>query len=74
MKATLEFNLPEEEEEHLDAIHGTDWKLVVWDLDQLLRSYIKYGTDQCEDNKDSAFLKIRDELHSIIENKRLVLD
>jgi hypothetical protein len=30
MKATLEFKLPDEEQEHLDAIHGTDWKLVVW--------------------------------------------
>lgn len=30
MKATLEFTLPEEAEEHLSAVHGSGWKLVVW--------------------------------------------
>jgi hypothetical protein len=75
MKATLEFNLPEEAVDHIDAVNGTDWKLVAWDLDQLLRNYIKYGScDQCEDNRYSAFEHIRNELHSIIETKGLVLD
>jgi hypothetical protein len=40
MKAILEFNLPEEEKDHLDAVNGTNWKLVVWDIDQLLRNYL----------------------------------
>jgi hypothetical protein len=73
-KATLEFNLPEEADDHLDAVNGTLWKLVAWDLDQMLRNYTKYGYDQCEDNKYAAFEHIRSELHSIIETKNLNLD
>lgn len=74
MKGILEFNLPEETTEHLDALQGTDWKLVAWDIDQILRNAIKYGCDQCEDDKYSAFEYIRSELHSIIETKGLNLD
>jgi hypothetical protein len=74
-KAILEFNLPEEQHEHNDAVHGTDWKLVVWDLDQTLRNYLKYGgVDQCEDNKYAAFEFLRSELHAILESKGLILD
>jgi hypothetical protein len=75
MKAILEFNLPEEEIEHKDAINGTSWKLVAWDLDQLLRNYIKYNSvDDCENNRYAAFEKVREELHNIIEAKGLILD
>ena len=74
MKAILEFNLPEEQDYHLDAVNGTLWKLVAWDVDQLLRNYLKYGCDQVEDNKYAAFEYLRSELHSIIETKNLTLD
>lgn len=42
MKATIEFNLPEEQSEHLAAVHAMDWKLVVWNFDQMLRRLIKH--------------------------------
>jgi hypothetical protein len=75
MKAILEFNLPEEELEHKDALEGTSWKLVAWDLDQLLREYLKYGScDQCQDNKYAAIEHIREQLHGIIETRGLILD
>ena len=43
MKATLTFDLPDERSEHLAAVHGLDWALVVWTLDQELRARIKHG-------------------------------
>lgn len=43
MKSTLEFDLPEESGELQDALDGTKWKLVVWDILQDLRSRVKYG-------------------------------
>ena len=43
MKATLEFNLPEDEEQLFAANKGMDWALVVWDIDQLLRNKLKHG-------------------------------
>ena len=43
MRATLEFNLPEEREDHNLAIHGLDFALVCWDMDVKLRNWLKYG-------------------------------
>ena len=43
MKAVLEFNLPEERIEHLRAVQaGAAWSTLS-DIDQHLRSIIKYG-------------------------------
>ena len=42
MKATLQFNLPEEKEQFSTANRGMDWALVVWEIDQLLRNKLKY--------------------------------
>ena len=43
MKATLEFNLPEEQAEHYCAIKGADMLNVLWELKTELRSMLKYG-------------------------------
>ena len=43
MKATLSFNLPEESIEHLDALHGHEWKAIVYSLHNGLRNAIKHG-------------------------------
>jgi hypothetical protein len=43
MKATLEFNLPEEQAEHYCAIKGADMLNVLWELRAELRSMLKYG-------------------------------
>jgi hypothetical protein len=43
MKATLEFNLPEEQAEHYFAIKGADILNVLWELKAELRSMLKYG-------------------------------
>jgi hypothetical protein len=40
MKATLEFD---EQDELMDAINGSKWRLVVWELDQDLRGIVKHG-------------------------------
>jgi hypothetical protein len=72
-KAVLEFNLPEEEQEHRDAIEGTSWKLTVWDLDQILHNALKHGCDQCQDNRDAAFEYIRNELHNTLDYHKLSL-
>jgi len=72
-KAILEFNLPEEEQEHRDAIEGTMWKLAMWDIDQILRNAIKHGCDQCEDNKYAAFEYIRKEIYNSLDSYKLSL-
>lgn len=44
MKATLEFNLPEEEHEHKYALAGTDALLALDEIRNEIRSYLKYGS------------------------------
>jgi len=43
MKTILEFNLPEEEEEFLLAFNGARYAIALDELDNWLRSKIKYG-------------------------------
>ena len=46
MKATLEFNLPEDELDLSNAINGNKFKLILWDMDQHLRNIVKYGENE----------------------------
>jgi len=46
MKATIEFNLPEDEEQFNAANKGMDWALLAWDIDQLLRKKLKNSFQQ----------------------------
>ena len=69
MKATLEFNLPEEQYEFNNAIKGGDWKDVCWQMDQYLRKHIKYDESLSEEQL-RVYEGIREELYSfMIENK-----
>jgi len=68
MKATLEFNLPEDKPEFNNAIKGGDWKHVCWEMDQYLRKEIKYNDDN-SDYKIKVLEKVREELNGfMIEN------
>ena len=49
MKATLEFNLPEDKVDFDLALQGSDWKHVCWEMDQLLRKRIKYDESLSEE-------------------------
>ena len=74
-KATLQFDLPEEHQEHQDAIHGSEWKDVVWDIDQFLRNKLKYEMHEYNDKSCyDIFEEIRSELWEIINSKNLNLD
>ena len=68
MKATLEFDLPEEATEHMAAVQGMEWKLLVFNFDQQLRSHIKYG------GAPKTIENIRDELREAIADAGLSLD
>jgi hypothetical protein len=45
MKATLEFNLPEERDEHLQAVMAGRLWCDLGEVAQLLRSHYKHGVD-----------------------------
>ena len=52
MKATLEFDLPEEQVEFNLAVNGNKWSFVAWKIDQELRSKIKYSESITEEQRD----------------------
>lgn len=70
-KIILEFDSVEENAEANNALRGSDWKSVVWEIDQYLRNKIKY----CPDDEDpAAFQVLRDRLHQLLNSLNLNLD
>ena len=67
MKATLTFNLPEEEEEHRSALDGAQWKSAVEYMRGWLRDQIKY-------HNNAHMEAVRDELIALLEERNLTLD
>ena len=59
MKATLEFNLPEDQEEFNHATNGFNYYHALWEMDQWLRSEYKY-------NGKEEMYEVRNKLRKII--------
>lgn len=64
MKAILKFNLPEEQFEFKSAQRGGDYYAFLWELDQELRGYLKYG--HTFKTPDEVIEKIREELSKAV--------
>ena len=45
MKATLEFNLPEDTYEYMRAAQANDAWMALYEIDNMLRNLLKYGGD-----------------------------
>ena len=75
MKATLEFNLPEDHIEFEMAVNGSKMHSVLWEMDQWLRAQYKYMPDE-EYSKDKyeTFEKCRDKLREIMFENGLKFD
>ena len=72
MKAILEFNLPEEQDDHRVALDGWKWRAVVSDIAVKLRGALKYGDDLTPES--SACLEtLREELFQLIADRNLNL-
>jgi len=66
MKATLEFNLPEETNEHLRAIHANEAWSTLYDIDNILRNLLKHG--------DYRYKTVEELATAIREEARVALD
>lgn len=69
MKAILEFNLPEEYYEHKSALQGANLRLIISNLDNMLRGYLKHG--HSFKNADEALESIRANLHEDLEDHNI---
>lgn len=70
MKATLTFD---EEDELMDAVNGYKYKLALWDLNQYLRSEMKYNDNLTPEEYEYAE-KVREKLFELINDYNLNLD
>jgi hypothetical protein len=66
MKAILEFNLPEDDEEFEVASKAMDWAILAWDIDQFIRNKVKY-----EQDREGVLQLVRNELNFQMEEKGL---
>ena len=73
MEAILKFNLPEEQPEFDNAVNGWKWSIVTWELDQHLRSQLKYNDKLTEEQYD-ALQEVRDKLWEIVNEHSLSFD
>jgi hypothetical protein len=73
-KVTLEFDPIEEREDMEAAINGWKWKMLVWELDQHLRSELKYNSDKLTNEAYEALEKLRERLHELKNESGLSLD
>ena len=74
MKAILEFNLPDDQDDFKKAVDGYKWALAAWDMDQYLRSQTKYAPDSMPEEVYDALQAARDKLHEIIHEYTLSFD
>jgi hypothetical protein len=74
MKAILEFNLPEDNIEYELVNNAGKMHLVLWDMDQWLRTQYKYMPDE-EYNEVAynTYLKCRDQLRELLNEKNIDL-
>jgi hypothetical protein len=72
-KVILEFDPIEDRDEMESAINGWKWKMLVWDLDQHLRSELKYN-DKITGEVYEALEKVRNYLHEQKNDSGLTLE
>jgi hypothetical protein len=76
MKAILEFDLNEQEDAiaHKRAVKALDLCLVLWEMDQYLRSQTKYAPDSMPEDVYVALQTARDKLYEIKSEHNISLD
>jgi hypothetical protein len=74
MKAILEFDLPNDSEEFRLASTASDMYNTLWEMDQWLRSAIKYAPDSMSDDTMCALEQCREKLYEICEVNNINFD
>lgn len=67
MKATLTFKLPDEMTEYNSAVHGAEYRCALNDINEYLRSQVKYNT-KLNDEQVQVIERIREELFAILSS------
>lgn len=76
MKAILEFNLDEQDDEmaHKRAVKSLDMAITLWDIDGYLRGQIKHAPDSMSPEVYGTLQDVRDKLYEIMSKHSIDLD
>ena len=74
MKAILEFNLPEDQEDFRITADGYKWRTVVKEMEKWLRDKVKYAPDDMSEDECNAYIVCRKQLGEIIKEENLNLE
>ena len=74
MKATIEFELPEDQDQYEIANNASKMYLALWDIKQLLRSKLKYNPDGLNSEQLTQWEIMQDEFFEILDNNNFKLD
>lgn len=72
MKATIEFNLPEDDAQFYCATKGTNMLNALWEIQVELRKLYKY--EELNEDEWNMVEKIRDSFHDILQRNDVNLD
>jgi hypothetical protein len=74
MKAKLEFNLPDDQQDFTLAVNAMNFWHVLWEMDQFLRSKTKYAPDDLPEDKYDAYQESRDKLFELMSENNITFD
>lgn len=74
MKAILEFNLPDDESTFKMMNQAKDMHNILWELDQYLRSLIKYAPDGTSSDTLDAYQNVRNSLRELMSENNVTFD
>jgi hypothetical protein len=74
MKAKLEFNLPDDQQDFTLAVNAMNFWHVLWEMDQFLRSKTKYAPDDLPEDKYDAYQEVRDKLFELMSENNITFD
>ena len=73
MKAILEFNLPEEQEEFQLATNAVKWMSFAHQFEQYLRAEWKYNEDKYNEDQYKTLEQIREKFYDLLTEEGLSL-
>jgi protease II len=71
-KVTIQFDSVEEQDDIRDALDGFKWRMIAWEIDEFLRTEMKYNEKLTQSDYEFAE-KIREELRERISSYNLSL-
>ena len=71
MKAILEFELPDDQEEYEYAVNARKMYSALWDIKQLIRSKLKHNSDNLTDAELKQWEIIHDEFYVILDEQNI---